>query len=97
MIRQSDGSQDELVRLYNELVCDNSPGITYTNFSSYLHQSMEQDEDDVVGVRGDDDRDRDTRNESFPMDAPLDQLRSRKSAKQKPPTGTCEKNYKLSC
>lgn len=51
VIRQHDGSQDELVRLYNELVSDNNQGITYSNFSRYLEEHDEdsdEDDDDEV-------------------------------------------------
>ena len=54
VIRQNDGSQDELVRLYNELVSDNAPGINYSNFSRYLEEhedgdEFENDDDDDNG------------------------------------------------
>ena len=46
VIKQNDGSQDELVRLYNSLVSEHAPGITYSNFKRYLE---EQDSEDFPG------------------------------------------------
>jgi hypothetical protein len=46
VIRQSDGSQDELVRLYNDLVSDHAQGITYSNFSRYLEEQQSSDFED---------------------------------------------------
>lgn len=55
VIRQNDGSQDELVRLYNELVSDNTLGINYSNFSRYLDGQEEEDEGEGADYDDNDD------------------------------------------
>lgn len=76
VIRQNDGSQDELVRLYNELLSDNTPGITYANFSRYLEEQDGDTEDYMCDTAQhvSSEREGGRLNESFAIDTPLESL-----------------------